>query len=420
MPTLPNPSETMKILVFFATLLFGSSALANPAQDLFDEVSYYLVINYGGLSSANVRGLPDKYQPQLDAACIGMANTCPVERAYPVIQAMMLELNDDHSGFYPNSGAAAQGALTGSTQNRNVGIGLARLENKVYVRQVAFESSAYWRGVRRGDQITHIGLRPIPTNEEKFAAVWQELNTNGGMVTLQRQGQVVRAALNALPQAPELPSLEMRQDGVAVLRIPGFFGRGQGSVAQKVHQLLASINAKSLVLELRDNPGGFVADCTGVAGAFLERVSNRFAARTAFGAAEYFYQDQKVWLRRANAESVVVDLAIKARFAGRVAVLQNQGSASCSEFVASNLQEVARAKVYGTPSAGVANTSVGFFFLSSDSLLALSLNTRVRPDNTPHAAKVQPDVMVADDLVGLNQTGKDAVLERALQDLKAQ
>jgi carboxyl-terminal processing protease len=405
--------------VVLAALFLTSSALANPAQDLFDEVSYYLVINYGGLSSANVRGLPDKYQPQLDAACIGMANTCPVERAYPVIQAMMLELNDEHSGFVPNVGGQAQATLAGNSANRSVGIDLVQLESGVYVRQVEFESSAYWRGVRRGDRITHLNLRPIPDNPEKFDALWDELNQKGGAVTLQRQGQTVRVVLNALSMLPELPSLFERPDGVAVLKIPSFIGRGQGSVAIQVHRLLATTTAKALVLELRDNPGGFVADCTGVSGAFLGEMSNRFSARTAFGAAEYFFQNQKVRLRRANAESVVVDLAVAARFAGRVAVLQNQNSASCAEFLASNLQEAARAKVYGTASAGVANTSVGVFFLSNNSLLALSLNTRVKPNNTPYAAKVQPDVQVADDLVLLNQTGKDAMLERALLDLKA-
>jgi carboxyl-terminal processing protease len=403
------------LLAFFC----ASSALANPAQDLFDEVSYYLVINYGGLSSADVRALPDKYQPKLDAACMGMANTCPVERAYPVIEAMMLELNDEHSGFYPNVAAAVQGVVGGTSQNRSVGIALAQLESGVYVRHVVFESSAYWRGIQRGDKITHIGLRPIPTDPEKFDTLWNELDQNGGVLTVLRQNRVVRVILNARVESPELPSLLLREDGVGVLRIPGFFGRGQGSVAKKVHQLLANTTAKSIVLELRDNPGGFVADCTGVAGAFLERVSNRFTARTAFGNAEYLYQNQKVFLRRLNAESAVVDLAMVAQFKGRVAVLQNQNSASCSEFLASNLQEAARAKVYGTSSAGVSNTSIGFYFLSSNSLLALSLNTRVKPNNLPYSAKVQPDVVLADDLVLQNQTGKDPVLEQAVADLLA-
>jgi carboxyl-terminal processing protease len=405
------------LLSLLAGFFLTSSALANPAQDLFDEVSYYLVINYGGLSSANVRELPDKYQPKLDAACIGMANTCPVERAYPVIEAMMLELNDEHSGFYPNVAAAVQGVVAGTSQNRSVGITLARLESGVYVRDVVFESSAYWRGVQRGDKITHIGLRPIPTDPDKFDALWDNLEQNGGALTLLRQNTTVRVVLNARVESPELPSLALREDGVGVLKIPDFFGRGQGSIAKKVHQLLSKTNAKAIVLELRDNPGGFVADCTGVAGAFLERVSNRFTARTAFGNAEYLYQNQKVFLRRLNAESVIVDLAIATHYKGRVAVLQNQNSASCAEFLASNLQEAARAKVYGQPSAGVANTSIGFYFLSSNSLLALSLNTRVKPNNAPYNTKVQPDVVLPDDLVALNQTGKDPVLEQAVADL---
>ncbi len=75
-------------LMLAALSLSISSAATVSAQDVFDEVNYFLVLNYGGFSSANVRGFADQYQPKLDAACKDKS-ACPAENAYLVIEAML-------------------------------------------------------------------------------------------------------------------------------------------------------------------------------------------------------------------------------------------------------------------------------------------------------------------------------------------
>lgn len=407
----------MKTFLLCVAWLFGSSALASPAQDIFDEVAYYLVINYGGTSTADVRGLPDKYQPKLEAACIGMANTCPADKAYPVIQAMLTELNDEHTGFYPNLGNVGRSLLAGNSSSFGVGLRLTVLENRVIVQGVLAGSGAAQAGVQRGDEIVGVNFRPV--NKKTFGDVWNDINADGGYVNIARLGVTKRVRLQPSRLEPELPSLQMRPDGIGVLKIPDFFGRGIGTVANKVHELLAKTNAKSIILELRDNPGGIVADCTGAAGAFFDNANNRFVARSAAGGVEFFNRDNQVWQRRTNFEGSLIKIAMPARFTGRVAVLQNASSASCAEFLASNLQSAARAKIFGEPSAGVANTSTSFFFLSNNSLLLITLNTRVSSNNQPFASRVTPDEIVEDDLLQLNQTGLDAVLERAVAYLNA-
>jgi carboxyl-terminal processing protease len=407
-----------KILALTTAFLLGSSALASPAQDLFDEVSYYLVLNYGGASTADVRGLPDKYQLQLEAACMTMLNTCPTDKAFPVINSMLGELNDEHTGFYPNLASQVKDLIAGNSSAISLGLRLAYFEKTVFIRTVHAASAAAKAGVRRADQITHLNFAAI--NSRTFDTNWDEINTKGGYITFSRQGESFRTRLIPSKLEPELPSLQMRSDGIGVLKIPDFFGRGQGSIANQVHSLVSQAkNPKGIILELRDNPGGFVADCTGVAAAFLENARNNFIARTAFGSAYFFFRDNKIWQRRNNTESSLINLVSATRYTGKVVLLQNSGSASCSEFLASNLQEAKRAIILGEPSAGVANTSVGFFLLSDQSALQLSLNTRVDSSNTRYAATVTPNEIISDDLIGLNTTGQDPIFERALEILNA-
>jgi carboxyl-terminal processing protease len=416
MPILRVPSEleTMKKLLLIFVLLFGSHALASPAQDLFDEVSYYLVLNYGGVSKVDVRTLPDKYQVQLEAACIGMANTCPEDKAFSVIQAMLSELGDEHTGFYANLAKQFAQLQAGTGNNLSLGIRLTFFENTVFIGGVQQNSPAAEAGLQRADQITHINFEAVKA--KTFAAAWADLNTNGGYLAYSRQGKRSRVRLEPMRLTSELPSLQMRPDGIAVLKIPDFFGRGQGSIANQVHQLLAGVkNSKGVILELRDNPGGFVADCTGVSAAFLENAQNRFVARTPFGTADYFYENAKIWFRRANTQSTVFALTSDTRYTNKVVVLQNKGSASCSEFVSSNLQVAKRATILGEVSAGVANTSTSGFFIAEKHVLLVSLNTRVDVDNKPFASTVTPDELIPDNLTVINKTGKDAILERALE-----
>ncbi len=400
-----------KILLFI--LLLGSSVFASPAQNVFDEVSYYLVINYGGAATIDVRTLPDKYQTQLEAACIGMANTCPVEKAYPVIEAMLAELKDEHTGFYPNLGELVRDLLSGNLNQTGVGIQVDLLENSVYIRSVLADSPAAKAGLQRADKITHLDFAAV--NRRTFWENWNKINSKGGYISFLRQGQSFRVQLLPAKLESALPSLEVRSDGIAVLKIPNFFGRGQGTVANQVHTLLSKLqNTKGLILELRDNLGGFVADCTGVAAAFLENAQNRFVARTAFGSVDFFFLDNKIWQRRANTESYLIELVSPARYRQPVVVLQNSSSASCAEFLSSNLQEKRRAIILGEISAGVANTSVGLFILSDQSALQLSLNTRVDTNGKRFAATIAPDETIPDDLATINTTGKDLIFDRAV------
>lgn len=71
---------------------------------------------------------------------------------------------------------------------------------------------------------------------------------------------------------PELPSLQVRPDGIALLRVPDFVGRGPGTRRQRIHMLMLEVqqkNARALIVDLRDNRGGLVTASFSVVAALI-------------------------------------------------------------------------------------------------------------------------------------------------------
>jgi carboxyl-terminal processing protease len=64
---------------------------------------------------------------------------------------------------------------------------------------------------------------------------------------------------------------------------------------------------------------------------------------------------------------------------------------------------------------GVGNTMTRTFTLEDGSGLLITLAKALHPDGSPYPERIVPDIAVTDDLEAINQTGRDVVLERALE-----
>lgn len=91
-----------------------------PAQQIFDEVNELLNERYGGLSPVNRPALTREYQQRLNAVCTPQPRTCPEDKAYPVLEAELTALGDEHSFFqtpedYQDFVTSATGAAASSS-----------------------------------------------------------------------------------------------------------------------------------------------------------------------------------------------------------------------------------------------------------------------------------------------------------------
>ena len=413
------------LAALLTTGAFASGAAASsPAQAVFDETVYYLLTQYGGFSAVNLRELPAQYQPKLSAACMDLANTCPAERAYPIVTEMVAKLQDNHTSFVPKSAASIREQFSGRGKTIGYGIRPSTLEGGYYVRGVQIGSPASTAGVQRGDKILAIDGVPMPKDPGEAYELWDaaERRKTPSLLSLTRQGSRVSVVIAPVTLEPELPSLNVRPDGIALLRVPDFVGRGPATVGPRIHTLISEAlqkNARALIVDLRDNPGGLVTESfSGVAALIPNKPAQKLISRSPVSNAEFRWNDGAVIQRAFGVDRKLFAVDAPAKWDKPVIALVNSYSASCAEFFAINLLQAGRGAVIGEPTYGVGNTVVAFSFLSDGSALQVTTARSVMADSTPYPERVAPTQVVNDSLETINRTGKDAVLEAALELMK--
>ena len=415
-----NRRSSLAALLTTIALSSGASA-SSPAQAVFDETVYYLLTQYGGFSAVNLRELPVVYQPKLSAACIDLANTCPAERAYPIVTEMVEKLQDNHTSFVPKSAESIREQFSGRGKTIGFGIRPSKLEGGYYVRSVQTGSPASVSGVRRGDKILAIDGVPMPKDSSAAYGLWDaaEGRKTPSLISLTRLGSRVSVVIAPVTLEPELPSLEVRRDGIALLRVPDFVGRGPATVGTRIHALLLEAmqkNARALIVDLRDNPGGLVTESfSGVAALIPNKPVQKLVSRSPISNTEFRWVEGAVIQRAFGVDRKLFAVATPAKWDKPVIALVNKYSASCAEFFAINLLQAGRGMVIGEPTYGVGNTVVAFSFLSDGSALQVTTARSVTADSTPYPERVTPTQIVTDSLETINRSGKDAVLEAALE-----
>jgi carboxyl-terminal processing protease len=158
-----------------------------------------------------------------------------------------------------------------------------------------------------------------------------------------------------------------------------------------------------MVVDLRGNPGGVAGMVMGTAGHFLNDT-------LPLG---YMIQRTSELRFKANPRRVRADGTAVLPFAGPLAVLTDEMTASTSEFFAGGLQGVGRARVFGTSTAGQALPAAMLRLPTDDVLMHVVANFTGPGGVRLEGRGVVPDVIVVPTRQALLD-GRDPVLEAAL------
>ncbi len=406
---------------FFVLVFSSSLAFASPAQDLFNQATYYLAVQYNGYSTADYTNFNNLYQPALDTACLGFAEDCPFSVAVPIIQQMLTDLNDGHTYLLTreqNLEAQRQRSGIGPSSPK-VGMVTTKIKDSFdrLVVDLWETAPAARAGLQRGDVIVSLNGKNSSEFADSFQPSIAKAISAGETVTLSvsRAKKPLEFKLKGELLTVRLPFLKVLPNGLGVLRIPNLDVNGQ--VAAKVHELVAQANTKKLrglILDLRDNPGGLVTELMGVSTAFLPKVSLSFASRD--GSSTYSAEKGTVFLSQGILQNAsLLSFSKPSFFKGSLEVLVNSRSASGAEYLPQFLQDAKRAVVIGENTAGVGNTAISPFGLSDGSALYITIIRALRADSSPFPDHVTPDVLVADDLEILAASGRDVLLEKAIE-----
>lgn len=242
-------------------------------------------------------------------------------------------LGDPHTNYFsPTEFQAFQDSL--SQRVKGIGIYLEVQGNYVIVAAPIKDAPAYKAGLKTGDRILEVDGQSLVGGTTEKAQQWI-LGEPGTSVTLkiERPSEsrtfevtIVRAEI----QIPEVES-ELLQDGIGYIQIFSF-GDSSSREFYRAVDRLKSEGAKAIVLDLRQNPGGYVSAAIHVASAFVPTGE------------PVMHEVGKKGRTTARSSGTLINLP--------VAVLVDGGTASASEIVAGAIQDYQAGPLVGTKTFG--------------------------------------------------------------------
>lgn len=259
------------------------------------------------------------------------------EVIYGAIEGMTNSLKDPYTNFFdPTQAQIFQQDLSGSFEGIGIEIGI-RKEILTVIAPLK-NTPGEKAGLRAGDMILKIdGKDTIGMTTED--AVNLIRGSKGTQVTLfiLRDGWDKAKDITITRGTIIVPSIEwaLKNDDVAYIQIYQFSGSLPVDFEAIAFEILQS-GAKKIILDLRNNPGGYLDVAQTIAGWFLEK--GQVVAIEDFGKEK----EQKIYKTEGKAIFSEYSLVI----------LINQGSASASEILAGSLRDNRGIKLIGEKSFG--------------------------------------------------------------------
>jgi carboxyl-terminal processing protease len=363
----------------------------------------------------------DELRPRMDSAKTS-------GEARSIIEAMLAPLNQSH--FLILSEEYYQGERT-DTALANFGVcgfDIRLIGGSVVVTSVMKDSPAYAMGVRPGWEVVRINNVPVTKTMDELAGPYRgktrfefelihtlynslsgEIGDSGPVlfrdeenrerkleiVLVKPPGRYVPAYGNLSPAFVDFEARET-VGGVGYIRFNGFAGAVilMSSFSGAMDSLRSG---KGLILDLRGNSGGIGSIALAMADWFVREKGKSLATIAS--------RDRRDWI-------IVTPRAVT--YGGPLAVLIDGLTASAAEFLAGGLQDLGRARLFGTRTAGFSQRGDILRLPDGDIFMhATAQHLRANGDDV-EGRGIEPDVEVRSTRKSLLE-GRDAALEAALE-----
>lgn len=342
-----------------------------------------------------------KVWDSLDAEYFDKSKLNSREMVYGAIKGMVSAVGDPYTVFLPPSEQKrTQEDLEGEFEG--IGIQIGFKGSQLAVIAPLDGSPAEAAGIKAGDFIVGIkdknkdidrGTVGIPLHEA-VEAIRGPAGTSV-ILTLTRKGEEKPLEVEIARKRIEVPSVELSlKDGIAHLKLLRFGGNTEREWDRAVDKI-ASGQARKVVLDLRNNPGGFLSGAVSIVSEFLEQ-GVVVVQESGSGKRNEFKADGRPRLAKIP-----------------LVVLVNGGSASASEIVAGALKDQNRAKIIGEKTFGKGTIQESLSFDSSG--LHITTDRWLTPKGTWVNDKegLEPDIVIEDN----QSTEADEQLEGAIREL---
>ena len=333
--------------------------------------------------------LEDKFYGELDYQ----------EMIYGAISGMVESLGDPYTVFFdPEETKIFEEDVKGVFEGVGMEIGVR--DGELTVIAPLEGTPAQKAGLRAGDKIVKVdGTSTADLTTDEAVKLIRGPKGTEVCLTIYREDWQENKEIKIIRDVVEIPSLDwqMKGDDIAYIRLYQFSASASYDFRSISREILVS-PAKKIILDLRNNPGGYLEVAVDIAGWFLEK--GEVVVIEDFGTIKEDY--------KADGPAKFVSYP--------VIVLINQGSASASEILAGALRDNRGVEIIGEKSFGKGTVQV------LENLEEGSLKITVADWLTPNGEiinekGIEPDLEIEISKEDYDQE-KDPQLDKAIEILK--
>ena len=361
-------------------------------------------VSLQGVARGSESALPLEELQQL-AEVFGMVKSSYVEAVdekkliTDAIAGMVASL-DPHSQYFDKKSFKE---FNEGTSGKFVGVGIEITQEDGLVKVVSpIEGSPAFRaGLKPNDLITKIddtAVKGLSVNEA-VKRMRGEPNTKV-LLTIFRKDENRSFPVTIIREEIKTQSVRAKviEPGYAWIRLSQFQERTVDDFARKLDEIYKQEpKLKGLVLDLRNDPGGFLDAAVAVSAAFLPSNVTVVSTNGQLASSKFIFKaSPEFYQRRGNSDPLkrLQDVTKGALKDIPLVVLVNEGSASASEIVAGALQDHKRATIMGNQTFGKGSVQ-SVLRLGPESGLKITTARYYTPSGRSIQAKgIVPDVMV--------------------------
>lgn len=322
---------------------------------------------------------------------------------YGAISGMTKSLGDPYTDFFdPSQAKIFQQDLSGVFNGVGIEIGIKK--DQLTVIAPLKGTPAERAGLRAGDIIVKVnGQSATDMTIDQAVSIIRGKGGTAVTLTVWREGWSQPKDFKIIRDTIRIISVEweLKEGNIAHIKIHQF-GQSLPSDFTKIAREILSSPAKKIILDLRNNAGGYLEVCQENAGWFLK--PGEVVTIEDFGGK----REQKHY--KAQGNGIFSDYPTVA--------LLNKGSASAAEILAGALRDNRNIKLIGEKSFGKGSVQEVVNLQDKASFLKITIAKWLTPKgNSISEVGLTPDVKVemSEDDIGAN---KDTQLEKALEIIK--
>lgn len=314
------------------------------------------------------------------------------------VEGMINYLGDPYSS-YMDTKETEEFNTTVNGEYEGIGVSIAIISNKVTVVSVFEESPAAKAGIKQNDVILKINGKSVDGLElDKVVEMIKKKKNPSILISRDGEERTYSLKLSTV----ELPSVsskifEENSKKVGYINVSVFSATTYSQFNKKLTKL-EDDNIDSLIIDVRDNPGGHLDQVTKILSLFMDKK-------------KVLYQI------KSNGKSTKVYSLNNVKRSYNIIVLINGNSASASEILAGAMKESYNAKIVGTTSYGK-GTVQKEYSLDNGSSIKYTIEEWLTPKgNSINSKGIKPtnEVELSDDYKNSPKEENDNQLQEAIK-----